>query len=181
MKTLVVSIAMVLAIPLVACATPQLFPPDAVKDVAQDVEFGVLKAQPDTFKGRAVMLAGRIVAAEKVNNGTLLLVKRLPVVEHPAYGPVETGATTGEKFAVLYPGKVDSEGLWFGNKLIVVAVVQGKQDVSIQDGIPRLEPYVLARCMHIWKTGEYGSYDISDFPHVVDGYYPLPEETYCAK
>jgi hypothetical protein len=33
--------------------------------------------------------------------------------------------------------------------------------------------------MHVWKTGEYGSYGIADFPHTTDGYYPLEHQTYC--
>ena len=181
MKALLATAAVMLSFPLVACAAPEIFPPEVVKDIGKKTDFGVLKAQPDAFKGRAVLLAGQIVAAEEGSNGTLILVKRLPMAEHPAYGPTHTGEITGEQFAVLYPGKVDSEGLWFGNKLMVVAVAQGNQEVTIQDGIPRVKPYVVARCMHVWKTGEYGSYDISDFPHVTDTYYPLPEQTYCAR
>lgn len=174
-------LALLLAVPLIAYSAPTLFPPTVTGDAVQDMQFGILQADPDTYKGRAVMLGGKIMGTEATEKGTLILVKHLPVSEHPVYGPVETAELTGERFVILYPGKVDEEGLWFGNKLLVVAVVQGNKAITIPDGISRTQPYVVARCMHVWKTGEYGSYQISDFPYLPDGYYSLPQETYCAK
>lgn len=138
-------------------------------------------AEPDAYKGRAIQLAGSIVGSQKTEKGTLILVKKLPVAEHPVFGPVEVARQTGEKFTIFYPGKVDPAGLWFGNKLMVIAVADGNKAVTIPDGIPRVTPYVTARCMHVWKTGAYGSYQISDFPYTPDQYYPLPQETYCAR
>ena len=34
----------------------------------------------------------------------------------------------------------------------------------------RPAPYLIARCVHVWKTGRYA---ISDFPNLPDGYYRL--------
>ena len=162
---------------LAGCSTGSLFPPDTVSDMASP-EFGVLQAKTDVFKGRVVQLAGRIVGIEESAGGTIIHARELPVEKHPVFGPTETNKPTSS-FAVLYPGKVDRNALWFGNKFIVVAVAQGQETFAI-DGIPRTEPYVIARCMHVWKTGEYGSYGIEDFPHTPDGYYPLEHQTYCA-
>jgi hypothetical protein len=143
-------------------------------------EFGVLQARTDVFKGRVVQLAGRIVGIEESASGTIIFARELPVEKHPVFGPTETNRPPlSPTFAVLYPGRVDRNALWFGNKFIVVAVAQGQETFSI-DGISRTEPYVIARCMHVWKTGEYGSYGIEDFPHTPDGYYPLEHQTYCA-
>ncbi len=161
----------------VGCSTPSLFPPEATRDAAP-LEFGVLEAKPDVFKGRVVQLAGRIVGVEQSADGILILAQELPMEQHPAYGPAETAKGTSE-FAIMYPGKVDANALWFGNKLVVVAMAQGSHPVEV-DGLTRTTPYVVARCMHVWKTGEYGSYGIEDFPHTTDGYYPLEHQTYCA-
>ncbi len=166
---------------LAGCSTPSLFPPGTTSDVASS-EFGVLQAKTDVFKGRVVQLAGRIVGIEESASGTIILARELPVEKHPVFGPTETNkpiSSSSSSFAVLYPGKVDRNALWFGNKFIVVAVAQGQETFSI-DGIPRTEPYVIARCMHVWKTGAYGSYGIEDYPHITDGYYPLEHQTYCA-
>ena len=161
---------------LAGCSTDPLFPTDTFSEVASP-EFGVLQAKTDVFKGRVVQLAGRIVGVEESANGTIILARELPMEKHPAFGPMETNKPM-PSFAILYQGKVDRNALWFGNKFIVLAVSQGQKTLAI-DGIPRTEPYVVARCMHVWKTGEYGSYGIDDFPHTADGYYPLEHQTYC--
>jgi len=159
-----------------ACSTA-LFPPSVTHDVTP-MEFGVLQAQPDIFRGQVIQLGGRIVGAEKTQDGMLIRVQELPVNQHPIYGPSETLHPTAE-FAILYPGKIDPAGVQYGNKLIVVALAKGSQPVSV-DGVPRIELYVVARCMHVWKTGGYGYYGIEDFPHTTDGYWPLEHQTYCS-
>ena len=163
---------------LAGCSTGPLFPPDTTSDVSSP-EFGVLQAKTDVFKGRVVQLAGRIVGMEESASGTIILARELPVEKHPVFGPTETSKPTSS-FAILFPGKVDENALWFGNKFIVVAVAQGAKTLAIE-GIARTEPYVVARCMHVWKTGAYGSYAIEDYPHTTDGYYPLEHQTYCAQ
>ena len=110
----------------------------------------MLQAKTDVFKGRVVQLAGRIVGIEESANGTIILARELPVEKQPVFGPAETNKPM-KAFAVLYPGKVDSNALWYGNKFIVVAVAQGEKTLAI-DGIPRTEPYVVARCMHVWEN-----------------------------
>ena len=177
MKPLLHSMISIVGIVSVGCSTPSLFPPDATRDAAV-LHFGVLEAKPDVFKRRVVQLAGRIVRVEQSGDGLLIRAQELPMKQYPAYGPAETNKGTHE-FAIMYPGKVDGKALWYGNKLVVVAVAQGSHEVHV-DGLTRTAPYVVARCMHVWKTGEYGSYRIEDFPHLTDGYYPLEHQTYCA-
>ena len=177
MKAPLTSMIAILGIVSVGCSTPSFFPPEATRDVTA-LEFGVLEAKPDVFKGRVVQLAGRIVGVEQSADGILIRAQELPIQQQPAYGPAQTTKGT-PVFAIMYPGKVDEKALWFGNKLLVVAVAQGSHSMEV-DGIPRTTPYVVARCMHVWKTGEYGSYGIEEFPHLPDTYYPLEHETYCA-
>ena len=57
----------------------------------------------------------------------------------------------------------------------MVGLVEGTQIVTIK-GVQRLAPYLVARCVHVWKTGRYA---ISDFPNLPGGYYPLEQQTYC--
>jgi outer membrane lipoprotein len=165
---------------LAGCSSSPLFPPETVSDVTTP-EFGVLQAKTDVFSGRAVQVAGRIIGVEESANGSMILAQELPVVKHPAFGPTEPTVTDkpASSFFILYKGKVDPHALWFGNKFIVVGVDEGQRTLAI-DGIPRTKPYLVARCMHVWKTGGYGSYGIDDFPYTTDGYYPLEHQTYCA-
>ena len=177
MTPIMKSMSCLVGLIFVGCSTPSLFPPETTRD-ATPLQFGVLEAKPDVFKGRVVQLAGRIVGVDRSADGILIRAQELPVVRHPVYGPTEVAKGTPE-FAILYPDKVDEKALWFGNKLIVIAVAQGSHSIDV-DGISRREPYIVARCMHVWKTGEYGSYGIEEFPNLTDGYYPLEQQTYCA-
>jgi starvation-inducible outer membrane lipoprotein len=177
MKILVQSAIFIFSASLMACTGQNLFPSNIISDVDSQSDFGVLRAQPDAFKGRAVQLAGRIIDVQEVEGGSLVLARELPIDSAPVYGPKETPAPTG-RFAFLYPGKIDPMGKRGGNKFVVVGVMNGTKAVDFE-GASVAKPYLEARCVHIWKTGNY--YEISDFPHVTDGYYPLPEETYCAK
>lgn len=149
-----------------------------MKDVDPRVEFGVLKAQPDVYKGRLVQLAGRIVDIEQEPNGTLLVVRNLPIKNNKPMDSVEESAQPSERFAVLYPGKIDPAGLRFGDEIVVVAQVQGEKSLRPLAGLYERPPYMVASCMHVWKTG---GDNISDFPDYVDTYYPLEEKTYCSK
>src|SRR5262245_58610015 len=178
MKSLLNCMVGIAGILSVGCSTPAWFPSEATRD-STPTQFGVLEAKPDAFTGRVVQLAGRIVGVEQSADGILIRAQELPMEKYPVYGPAETNKGTVE-FAILYPGKVDEKALWYGNKFVVVAVAKGSHPVAV-DGIMRSAPYVVARCMHVWKTGEYGSYGIADFPHTTDGYYSLEQETYCAK
>ncbi len=162
---------------LTACATPTLFPSSVTSDMQLNPDFGVMVADPDVFRGSAVQLVGRIIDVQTSTNGTLIVAQQLSVQKYPAYGPVEASEPTTQ-FAVFYPGTIDPAGLWTGNKFMVAADMKESQMVNV-DGAIKREPYAVARCMHVWKTGQY--YDIADFPHSTDGYYPLEEQTYCRK
>ena len=174
MKFLFSSMIGIVGIVSVACSTPSLFPPEAIRDAAP-LQFGVLVAKPDVFKGRVVQLAGRIVGIERSADGILIRAQELPMARDHVSGPAEIVKGTPQ-FAIMYPGKVDEKALWLGNKLVVIGLAQGSQAIQA-DGHTRTAPYVVARCMHIWKTG---SYAIKDYPHITDGYYPLEHQTYCA-
>ena len=159
-----------------ACASQPLFPVAVLKDADPVVDFGVLKAEPDTYKGRVLQLAGRIVGVEDTTDGTLIVVHELPIAEHPVYGPVETGVATGE-FAVFFPGKLKPQDAVAGNRLVVIGRIQGSRSLRVQ-GVPQTVPYLVARCAAIWATGgeEIYTYLVR---HGGDNY-PQIEQTYCA-
>ena len=177
MQALVTGMIGIVGLVSVGCSTGSFFPPEATRDVAA-IQFGVLEARPDVFTGRVIQLSGRIVGVEQSAEGILIRAQELPMQEYPVYGPAEVNKKTS-KFTIKYGGSLDDRALWFGNKLVVVAVAQGSRPLTV-DGVIRTGPYVVARCMHIWKTGEYGSYGIEEFPNLPDGYYPLEHQTYCA-
>src|SRR5262249_59287998 len=133
MKSLLNCMVGIAGILSVGCSTPTLFPSEATRD-SVPTQFGVLEAKPDAFTGRVVQLAGRIVGVQQSADGILIRAQELPIQQQPAYGPAETTKGTSV-FAIMYPGKVDEKALWYGNKLLVVAVAQGSHSMEV-DGIP---------------------------------------------
>jgi starvation-inducible outer membrane lipoprotein len=158
---------------LVACAQP-LFPAAAVKDLDPALQMGIFNSEADIyFKGHLAQAGGRIIASEQTPDGTLITAEELPLTKGSTR-VVETARSNGW-FVFIYRGVIDPAGLQYGNELIMVGLLEGNQRISIK-GVPRTAPYLVARCVHVWKTGRYAT---TDYPYLPDGYYPLERQTYC--
>jgi len=174
MNKLLTYALVVCSLTLGACTTSPM-PSGAMKDVDPSVGFGVLKAQPDAYKGRAVELAGRIVDIQVVPNGTLIVAQNLPMKNNQpvetrgeiARELVEESFESGKTFAVLYPTTIAKSEFGFGDKVLVVGKVEGEKEGS---------PYLVASCMHVWKTG---AYPIAAYEDLAD--LGLEQKTYCAR
>ena len=156
-----------------ACA-PQLFPSGSLKDIDPNFDVTRWRMFPTSMDNQKVQLGGRIIQSGSKDKTVTIVVAHLPIVEHPAYGPKETGKHHVE-FAILYQGKLDPLFLQTGNRVIVVGYTRSPIRVEI-DEVLRSLPTVTAQCLHIWQTGDR---DISDFHASGAGYVVLKEETYC--
>ena len=172
-----ISVVAVVVTALAGCSSAP-FPPSLTKDVNPNIQFGVLEAQPDAYKGQAVQLAGRIVDVLPTAEGTLVVVQSLPIKNNQPLDSLDEPMASTGKFAFLYQGKITPAELRYGNEVMVLAQSQGSRTINVPGEVPQHEPYLVARCVHIWETGEDR---ISDFPDYLDTYFPLPERTYCTK
>lgn len=176
-KMIQASLMVLCSLGLAACAGPQLFPDQAMQDVQVSFNYDTWRQATNGNTGLKVQLGGRIVQAEQQNGGVLIVAEQLPIVKHPAYGPTDTIKRTGEfEFAFLYPGQLEPSALTTGNRIILVGTTTGQKHVVVR-GSPKSEPYLVASCVHVWKTE---GREIADFPTVGAGYSPLEERTYCA-
>ena len=167
-----------LSLLLTGCAQPALFSQDVMQGVEDTFDLNAWRSAPNASAGHRVEVGGKIIQTDVDERGTLIVGMRLPIVQHPAYGPAEIGKQTDNfEFALLYPGTIESTDLSPGNRFIAVGIIQRTKVVEV-DGAPKTEPFLLARCIHIWKTE---GKEIADFPNSSGGYYPLQEDTYCTK
>lgn len=174
MKILSRSMVILASLVLTACTPYQVFPPGVTDGVDSNFDFSAWRLTPNAKTDRKIQLGGRIIQAD-VKDGTVSIVAaQLPIVEHPAYGPKDTGKRSGE-FTITYEGKIEPNLLQIGNRLIVVGITRTTRIVIVDD-IPRSFPTVMARCLHIWNTG---GRDIADFPSYGAGYETLEEQTFC--
>lgn len=167
-------IAFLCGVFLGACAPYQPFPAEVLEGVDQSFDFTEWRTVPNAKTEHKVQLGGRIVQSEPTGAGVTIVVAQLPIVNHPAYGPKDTGKRSGE-FAIFYDGKLDRLSLQRGNRLIVVGTTQASKVVTVDD-VQRNLPSVTAQCLHIWNTG---GREIADFPSYGGGYEPLEENTVC--
>lgn len=172
------TIAIVVGLVLTGCARPALFSQRSLEGVENNFDLTTWRSAPNASAGHVVKVGGKIVQADHTNEGELIVGIQLPIVEHPAFGPAESGKRSDSfEFALFYPGTIDPAGLSSGNRFIAVGVIQRTKVVEV-DGARKTEPFLLARCIHIWRTE---GKEIADFPSSSGGYYPLEEDTYCAK
>lgn len=174
MKSITRGILILTCLAFGACASNTVFPPEAVDGVDPNFDFTRWRMLPNQAEGKKIQLGGRIIQSETKGDAITIVAAQLPIVEHPAYGPRDTGKSKGE-FAITYSGRIDSSFLQPGNRVMVVGATQAPKVVSVDD-LPKSLPTVMAKCIHLWKTG---GRDIADFPSYGAGYETLEEETYC--
>ena len=161
---------------LTGCAATSPFPTNGSQALKSESEFGVLTAQPDVYQGRAIKLAGRIVGVEPNAQGTIVTAEWLPYPDAEYLGPYHTTTGSAGRFVVFYPGKLDPEGMAYGNKFLVLGK-RGNDLKSAFKSAPGSLPYIDARCLHVWNTGND---DIDMEPDSEYAVYPT-ERTYCSK
>lgn len=175
MKPITGSVLLLSCLALSACASNALFPPDVVKGVDPTFDFARWRMMPNQAEAKKIQLGGRIVNAETKGDKIIMVVAQLPVVEHPAYGPKDTGKKSSE-FAITYTGSINAAFLQPGNRVMVVGTTHAPMVVNVDD-LPRSLPTLAATCLHFWKTG---GRDSADFPSYGGGYETLEEDTVCA-
>src|SRR5256885_16882242 len=101
---------------LSGCAATTPFPPEVMDKVTPTFQFEAWRdAGPTNESGKSdsgikVLLGGRIVQDTKDSKGIGIVAEQLPIVNHPAYGPIdEIGTRTGDpEFAFIIAGGLDS-------------------------------------------------------------------------
>ena len=157
-----------------ACSHPKLFPSEVMEGVDPNFDFSRWRMVPNQALERKIELGGSILQADRTDGSVTIVAKQLPIVEHPAYGPKDTGKMGGE-FAITFQGTIESQFLQRGNRVIVVGTTKAPSVVLIDD-LRRNVPTVSAKCVHIWATE---GRDIADFQSFGAGYETLPEHTFC--
>lgn len=173
----VIGVAAVLALTL-GCSGVATFPDNGAAAVSSGSEFGVLVAKPDTYQGRAIRLAGRIVDVETTDRGTMIIAEWLPFPVPGQNGPGMLSGKEPGRFTLLYAGKLDPMSTMYGNKFVVAGAVKGTKDMITWQGTSESVPYVEARCLHVWKSG---AGEVADnVPDTEASGFPALEQTYCA-
>jgi starvation-inducible outer membrane lipoprotein len=138
------------------------------------MQISIFSSEVDTYlKGRVAQVGGRMISARFSEKGTIITAHELPLKDGSS--PPDEKARPMGIFVFLFAGQIDSAGIQPGNEFVLVGEVEGVELVQT-DTVRRPVPFLVARCVHVWKSG---SYAMADFPHLPGGYSPLEQHTYC--
>lgn len=158
-----------------------LLPQDGTQKISTPEDFQKLVSGIEENKGLTVKLAGRMISFDPSDEGTIIIAEWLPfpVDLDLEDGPKDSDQDTGLRFALRYPGEThDPQFKWRGNKFILEGNIQGTRSVTMDlFGSSKNLIYVMARCIHVWETGETEEFDQPDVqfkgPHIA--------RTFCVK
>lgn len=111
------------------------------------VRFEKLEADPDSFKGKLIIVGGTIAQTSEVNKGTLIEVTQRTL---DYWGKPERTKRTGGRFLVFYPGPLNMLAYAPGIDITVAGEVLGTSSPMI--GNKQYDyPVVLAKELKRWE------------------------------
>lgn len=119
--------------------------------VDPSIPFSRLRADPDSFTGRYVMLGGVIAGVQNEKDGS-----RLEVVQSPLGSddmPEEATHASGGRFLAVTPAFLDPLVYKAGRRITLVGQVRGKESRPLEK-IEYLYPVVAIREIYVWKKSE---------------------------
>ena len=168
------------------CTHAPSFPQTDNPEITTAEDFDMMVTDANNLKGKTIKIAGKKVRVEKKDDGLIVIAEWLPFPTDDLHftdtPPSQTDAAKkpgGRRFTFLYPGAkgTDPSLTWKGNKFILLADIQGKKMTPTSlTGRTTSVPYLVARCIRVWKTGG------SEIPHAPDTEftaYPPLARTYC--
>jgi outer membrane lipoprotein len=111
------------------------------------ITFEMLQADPDSFKGKILILGGTISHISNTKQGTLLEVVQRPL---DYWGKPKRTSRTGGTFLVFYPGYLNTFVYEPGREVTVAAEVEGTRSKALGE-IEYSYPVVVAKEMKLWE------------------------------
>ena len=120
--------------------------PDLARQADKTIPFGALERDPETYKGKLVILGGIITRTTPLKQGTLIEVLQKPL---DYWGKPRRTDTTGGKFLVHYAAYLDPLVYAPERELTVAGEVEGTRSEALGD-IEYSYPLVLSRELKLW-------------------------------
>lgn len=120
---------------------------DMVSRADRTLTFEMLQADPDSFKGKLLILGGTIAHIVNTKQGAMIEVAQKPL---DYWGKPKRTDATGGRFLVLYPGYLDALVYEPGRDLTVAAEVEGTRSKALGEA-EYLYPVVAAKELRLWE------------------------------
>lgn len=129
MRRILRGIVLLLILP--GCANSDLVPTHLQSQVSRDVSFGDIKADPERFKGRIVVVGGHVLNAKRLKDQTEIEVLQLPLDRSDQ--PVSNLMNSKGRFLAFSQSELNPAAVPPGSKVSMVAEVLGSQTATLDD------------------------------------------------
>ncbi len=120
--------------------------PDLARRADKTISFESLERDPESYKGKLVILGGIISQTIPAKQGTLIEVDRKPL---DYWGRPRRTAATGGKFMIYYPAYLDPLVYAPEREITVAAEVEGTHSSALGD-IEYVYPVVRSKELKLW-------------------------------
>jgi len=140
-------IGIVLGISLLIQSCTYAISPEIADQADRTLSFRQLQADPDTFKGKIIILGGIIAQTSSIEQGTMI-----EIVEKPLdyWGKPKRTENTEGRFLVLHIGVLDPIIFSPGREITVAAEIEGTRSKALE-GIEYSYPVVISRELKLWE------------------------------
>jgi outer membrane lipoprotein len=151
MKNVLRGVVLLLSLP--GCANSDLVPTHLQSQISRDVSFGDIKADPERFKGRVVVIGGHVLNAKRLKNLTEVEVLQLPL--NRSDQPVANLMTSKGRFLAFSHNVTDPAAFPLGRSVSMVAEVLGSQ-TAVVDDTTYSYPVFTMKMFRVWpKSQQY--------------------------
>ena len=137
---------------LPGCITSELVTKEMESQVARDIPFEALKAEPDKFKGRVMVLGGKVLAAKRLKEGTQIEVLQLPL--DGADAPIMNLPQSKGRFLAYQEAFLDPATIPEGTAVSMIVEVTGHKTQPL-DEVDYTYPTLKIRTLKIWPEQRY--------------------------
>ena len=121
--------------------------PDMVAETDKTITFEMLQTDPDSFKGKIIILGGTIDQITNTKQGTLIEVIQKPL---DYWGKPKRTKKFGGRFLVLSPRYLNPMTYTPGNEVTVAAEIEGTRSKALGE-MDYSYPLVIAKELKLWQ------------------------------
>ncbi len=148
---------------LSGCVSSELVPTEMESQISRDIAFESMRKEPEKFKGRVVVLGGKVLAAKRLKDSTQIEVLQLPLDR--ADGPILTLPESKGRFLAYQEAFLDPATVPAGTIVSMIAEVTGSKTQPLDD-VEYTYPTVKIRTLKVWEAQRYMPWPGPYYPYL---------------
>lgn len=131
---------------------PKVIPEDLERKVDKGISFREVKKNPESYKGRRMLVGGEIIEIRNLQNKTEIEILQKPLGRDRA--PINVDESGG-RFVLIHPAFLDPSVFRSGRRLTAVGLVEGGRSERVGEA-EVVQPVLQSEHIHLWPPGEGG-------------------------